>query len=313
MNAAELTILSWLFPTLATLACGAVVFGIAKGVRFLSSHPKTVPLADVLDICGQALEAAIKAEGAAGPTSWSIARAEQAALAVLTAHRPQLEGDALAELEVLVTSAVALKAGTPAVVNATGINPLAPASNVASNMPDVTAKPLGFVGLRTLIALATLALGVALARPALAQIVPDPVPDHWAAGILTPGLRFNLTGGAPASVGAGSGVDFNYLFGKYLYTTKSLNAQTGKPDTLPWLGISLFAQGAVNVLLSGTISETEAASIGAGVIILNSITLGWGVDLVSAGGGQTSGLFTNHLSLANTFPVVFYSVNLGAL
>ena len=132
MNPAELTILSWLFPTLATLACGAVVFGIAQGVRFLSSHPKTVPLADVLDICGQALEAAIKAEGAAGPTSLSIVRAEQAALAVLTAHRPQLEGDALAELKALVTSSVALKAGTPAVVNATGINPLAPGANFAA-------------------------------------------------------------------------------------------------------------------------------------------------------------------------------------
>jgi hypothetical protein len=314
MNPAELTILSWLFPTLATLACGAVVFGIAKGVRFLSSHPKTVPLADVLDICGQALEAAIKAEGAAGPTSWSIVRAEQAALAVLTAHRPQLEGDALAEIEVLVTSAVALKAGTPAVVNATGINPLAPASNVASNMPDVTAKPLGFVSVRTLIALATLALGAALARPAMAQIENPPVADHWEAGILTPGLKFNLTGSAPASIGAGSGVDFNYLFGRYLYTTKTLDATTGKPLVLPWFGISLFAQGSINLVLSGTVSETESTSVGVGFILLDSLTLGWFAELVDAGPGvQTSGLFTNHLSLSDTGPELFYSVSLGAL
>ena len=176
MNAAELTVLSWLFPTLATIACGAVVAGVAYGVKLLSAHPKTVPLADVLDICGQALEAAIKDEGAAGPTALSIVRAEQAAMGVLTAHRPQLEGDALAELKALVTSSVALKAGTPA--NVTGISPLAPGANSAANMPNVAAKPLGFVSLRTLAALFLLGLGVALARPAWAQTTP-PVAIAW--------------------------------------------------------------------------------------------------------------------------------------
>ena len=173
-----------------------------------------------------------------------------------------------------------------------------PAGNVTANAP----------------LLKSLVLVLALLIPfhAQAQIAP-PVADHWEAGILVPGLKFSLAGASPAAVGAGSGVGFSYLFGKYLYTTKQVDPVTKAPVTLPWFGVTFFAQGDVSVLLSGTVSENENAGVGAGFILLNSVTLGWFVDLVSVGSGVTSGLFTNHLSLSNTGPEVFYSVNLGAL
>ena len=187
--------------------------------------------------------------------------------------------------------------------NLTGITSVAPLAATASNMPDLS-KPL--IG-------AILLLACLLPFTAKAQIAPGAVPDHWEAGILVPGLKFSLAGASPAAVGAGSGVGFSYLFGKYLYTTKQIDPVTKAPVTLPWFGVTFFAQGDVSVLLSGTVSENENAGVGAGLILLNSVTLGWFVDLVSVGSGVTSGLFTNHLSLSNTGPEIFYSVNLGAL
>ena len=98
--------------------------------------------------------------------------------------------------------------------------------------------------------------------------------DHWIVGILCPGLRFDLKGAAPAAVAAGSGVSFNYIFGKYIYTSPN-NVQH------PWFGVSLFAQGAVNVSPGSVASTTETAAVGAGIIILNYVVFGWIVDLLA--------------------------------
>lgn len=127
----------------------AVVTGLVTAVALhwrlaLARNPKTVPLADVLDVAGQAVEAAIKASG---PTPAALKQAEDAAFAVLKAHEGQLEDDAVAELKALCSQAVALKAGS--VVTAPG------GASVAIPAP----KAAGFVDLRILLALGTFGLG----------------------------------------------------------------------------------------------------------------------------------------------------------
>ncbi len=108
-----LALLPLLWPALASIALSLLTWGILEARKTLAEHARTVPLSDVADIAGQALEAAVKAAGAAGPTPAAIKAAEQAAFNLIAAQRGQLEADALAELHALVSHAVALKAGAP--------------------------------------------------------------------------------------------------------------------------------------------------------------------------------------------------------
>lgn len=286
-------------PVIEAVVGAALTWATAHAVATLSQHRKLAALAQVANVFGDCLQAAMKAAGGnlGKPTAAVAAVAWQAAYAHLMLSMPTIEKALGCELNVLLGSHAAIAAGEPVT---------APGGATVTMPAPVKA---GFFVLPWLALCLTL-----LAVPAMAQIENPPVADHWEAGILTPGLKFNLTGSAPASIGAGSGVDFNYLFGRYLYTTKTLDATTGKPLVLPWFGISLFAQGSINLVLSGTVSETESTSVGVGFILLDSLTLGWFAELVDAGPGvQTSGLFTNHLSLSDTGPELFYSVSLGAL
>lgn len=143
-----------------------------------------------------------------------------------------------------------------------------------------------------------------LSQTAFAQIENPPVVDHWETSILTPGLRLNLKGAAPAAIAAGSGVAFDYLFGKVL-----VQAPNNGPK-LPVFGVSLFSQGALNL---SNVAATESLSAGAGVILFDAVTVGFSADLVAGGAGGASGLLTGNVSLANFAPVVFYSVSLGSL
>ena len=151
--------------------------------------------------------------------------------------------------------------------------------------------------------IAVLLLACLLPFHAKAQEAP-PTPDRWELAILTPGLRFDLTGTAPVEVAAQSGVGFDYLFGKLLFTTP----QGAK---LPWLGFSFFAQGGLDV---SNLGESENAAIGVGCIILDSVTIGWYVDLAAGGPtGKASGLFTGNMTLGNTGPELFYSLPVSVL
>ncbi len=143
----------------------------------------------------------------------------------------------------------------------------------------------------------------AIASIAETQVENPVVIDHWVVGILCPGLRFDLKGAAPAAVAAGSGVSFNYIFGRYIYTS---------PNGVqhPWFGVSLFAQGAVNVSPGSIASTTETAAVGAGIIILNYVVFGWIVDLLAGGANGPSGVLAGQMSLANTGPVVLTSIPL---
>ena len=113
MSTIALSFLPLLWPVLGTVAVsllGAAVLALRK---HLAANAKTLPLSDVADVAGQALDAAIKAAGAAGPTPAAIKAAEQAVFNILAAHRPELVADGEAELRALCSHAVALKAGAP--------------------------------------------------------------------------------------------------------------------------------------------------------------------------------------------------------
>jgi hypothetical protein len=254
---------------------------------------KTAALEGLIESAGEAVLTAI---GQGKDPQDALAHGKAAVLQQYAAGKGVAVEDLGGAVGETVEAGLRLKANIAPTVPATELL----AGNVTANAPLLKSRVL------------VLVLALLIPFHAQAQIAP-PVADHWEAGILVPGLKFSLAGASPAAVGAGSGVGFSYLFGKYLYTTKQVDPVTKAPITLPWFGVTFFAQGDVSVLLSGTVSENENAGVGAGFILLNSVTLGWFVDLVSVGSGVTSGLFTNHLSLSNTGPEVFYSVNLGAL
>jgi hypothetical protein len=284
---------------------GWIVTGLIAAVAFLwgkaqlaiAKSNKSAQFKKLADDAGQAvadvLDAEAKATGGKAPTMADLPRLEAVAFALLKARAPVLGTDAEAFAMNLLHHETAVQTNLHSAIV---LDP----RMATGNFPEA-------------VKIGILLLACLLPFQAMAQIAPGAVPDHWEAGILVPGLKFSLAGASPAAVGAGSGVGFSYLFGKYLYTTKQIDPVTKAPITLPWFGVTFFAQGDVSVLLSGTVSENENAGVGAGLILLNSVTLGWFVDLVSVGSGVTSGLFTNHLSLSNTGPEIFYSVNLGAL
>ncbi len=113
MTTIGLALLPLLWPALASIALSLATWGVLVARKALAEHARTAPLSDVIDVAGQALDAAIKAAGTSGPTPAAIKAAETAAFNLLAAHRGELEADALAELHALVSHAVALKAGAP--------------------------------------------------------------------------------------------------------------------------------------------------------------------------------------------------------
>jgi hypothetical protein len=279
-----------LLPTLLGAAGGLICLGLGKLalllIAKLRANPKLEALAPVLMAADDTLEAGVKAAAAdAGKPALVILKdAEGAALGALKADVPLLEQAAVNEANALLNPNAAAPQTAP--------------GGATVNMP--TPGKRGFARLWLLLALATAAL---FAAPALAQIESPPVVDHWEVAALTPGLRFNLKGSAPASVAAGSGVALDYLFGKYQITTPA-------GAKLPVFGVSLFTQGAINL---SNLAATESAGIGAGCILFDSVTLGAAVDLIAGGPTGASGLLAGNLSLANIYPVAFYSISLGAL
>ena len=107
------TALPLLWPLLATTLVAILGAAFLALRAHLAKSQRWFPLADVADLAGQALDAAVKAAGAAGPTPQAISAAETALFNALKAHRGQMEADAEAELRLLCTHAVALKAGAP--------------------------------------------------------------------------------------------------------------------------------------------------------------------------------------------------------
>lgn len=293
MNALESQLVQAALPFAAGLIGREVINLGSKLITFLAKSPKTAALEPVVRVLEDATKAAINAAEdsySKGPATCALA-ALKAAEAVVVAEQQNLLDAAEAEAAGLL--------GTP---KTTAVAP----GGASVNMP----KGYTTSGMRLFLVLATGALVGLLGATADAQVTSNaqvtsdaqienpPVVDHWEAAILTPALRFNLKGSAPASVAAGSGVAFDYLFAKVM---------SGKT---PVFGISLFAQGGINL---NNLAATENGSIGAGVILFNVVTLGMGADLVSGGPGGASGLLTGNVSLANLFPVAFYSVSLAAL
>ncbi len=126
MNPIESAALSLAFPLLAAALCAAVTAGALALRKYTVQHPKLLPLTDVIDIAGQALEAGIKAAGASGPTPASIKAAETATFNVVAAHKGELEADAANELRALCSHAVALKAGGELVTTRVGVSIVMP-------------------------------------------------------------------------------------------------------------------------------------------------------------------------------------------
>jgi hypothetical protein len=248
---------------------------------------KEATLAALIEKEGESVIAAV-AQGKSIPDA--IAHGKAAVIAAYAESHGELLKDVSDVLGDAISGKLSFKVKAPAVVS-TG--------NASVTMPTA------------LVLLACLFTGTAVAQTApaqaehltLAQIENPPVPDHWEIGILPPGLRFNLTGLAPADFAGGLGATFNYLFGRVLLTP------AGKP-AIPWFGVSLFAQGGLNI---SDLLESENASIGAGVIFLNQLIVGWSVDLAAGGPNGASGLLTGKVSLANTGPVVFYNFALAQL
>lgn len=137
-----------------------------------------------------------------------------------------------------------------------------------------------------------------VAMPVASDVAPL-VLDHWELAALTPGARFNVSGGAPVEFAAGSGIGFDYLFGKMLFTPPN----TTTP--IPWFGVSLFLQGSVNVT---NLAETENATVGAGVIFLDHVTAAVCLDLAAASiNGPPSGILTGTVGLQNLGIELFWS------
>jgi hypothetical protein len=141
-----------------------------------------------------------------------------------------------------------------------------------------------------------------------AQIEDPIIPDHWEIHLLVPGLKFNLAGAAPVAASVDSGIGFVYLFGKWQYDTGKKNAD-GSEIKLPWLGVTFFAQGGVNI---SNLLESGFCAVGAGVVLLDGITLALAYDLVSA--TPEDGLFErNESALKSLAPEIFYSWPLPGL
>ncbi|MHB8440419.1 MAG: hypothetical protein ACYDD4_14860 [Acidimicrobiales bacterium] len=151
----ESALLSLAQPVIASAAVAILGALVLAARKWLAAHPKTVPLSDVMDVAGQALEAAVKTVGGGTwpPNAAAWKQAEQSTFAVVLAHKGQLEEDAIAELKTLCSTAVALKAGQP--VTAPG------GATVAMPTPIKALLPL------------VLALGLAV--PARAQSAAPPV------------------------------------------------------------------------------------------------------------------------------------------
>lgn len=108
-------ILQQLLPSIITLVVLPLIsWATVQAVTELRKHTKLKQLAFVAELAGDALEAAVKANG--GQTNAvAIKSAEMAAKNVIVAGLPSLAGAMGAELDVLITHNVAAAAGQPVI------------------------------------------------------------------------------------------------------------------------------------------------------------------------------------------------------
>lgn len=293
------SLLTVLLPLLATALTAAISAAVLAWRKHLVANAKTVPLADAVDIAGQALDAAVKSVGGGKwpPSAAAWKQAEDATFSVLKAHKGDLEDDALAELKALCSTAVALKAGQPVTTPGGG--------TVA--MP--TPKGLAHLGLLAVLCLAIaagllVALGAQAAPSCAAGQVTNPYTStceaqfkegQFSHGPMLSGFLFRLQDPAthqPADYSFGAGVGYSV---DWDFVPEDFGPTIGFDKPLISLGFGALGVGTedANQLL---------LSLGAGpefCFVDHLACLLFVPDLAQVFGSQVTGLLVGKLGPAN--------------